>query len=80
MQADLKLALATAQRLSRMYRVVTDDDLHDLLPQVPRHLRSHALNQLVRERVLHPRKGRVGHDSGIYVGSMEHSSGVALTV
>lgn len=80
MQSDLNLALDAGLMLAQRYRVVTDDDVRDLLPQMPRHLRSRALDQLMRERVLHPRKGRGGYDSSIYLGSMEHGSGVALTV
>lgn len=81
MQADLNLALDAGLKLAQRFRVVTDDDLRDHLPDMPRHLRNRALDRLHNEGVLHPRRGRPGYDSGIYVGCVEeHGSGGRLLV
>jgi hypothetical protein len=80
MRDDFDLALLTAERLARMYRVVGDADLRDELPAVPRTVRHRALDRLRNEGVLHRRAGRAGFSSAIYDGCVEeHGSGAALT-
>jgi hypothetical protein len=68
MEADISFATSAAIRLARMYRVVGDDDLRHVLPQMPRHLRLRALDRLRNDGMLHTRKGGVGFSSAIYGG------------
>lgn len=67
---DFDLALTAAIELAQRFRVVTDEDLREHLPGVPRPVRSRVFDRLMNERVLHPRRGRSGFDSSAYIGLM----------
>jgi hypothetical protein len=68
MDADLSFATSAAIKLARMYRVVGDEDIRDVLPEMPRHLRLRALDRLRNDGMLHTRTGGVGFSSAIYAG------------
>lgn len=72
MSADLSLAISTARRLARMYRVIDDVDLQQALTHpMPFHLRLQALSSLAGQRVLFRRKSsRNGFNSAIYEGDV----------
>ena len=70
MEADLSLAVSTCMKLARTYRVVTDEDILDQLPQAPASVRRRAVERLMHDRILHPRLGRYGFDSAIYDGAI----------
>jgi hypothetical protein len=70
MEADLNLAISAGMKLALRYRVVTDDDLLDHLPDMPRRIRNRAFDRLINDGILHPRRGRSGYDSSAYVGLM----------